>query len=260
MQDIISICIVAYNNYDDIQNAIISIERNTKVTKKIYIVDNGVSISSKESKEEFKKFINLYNDIFYVDSGSNVGFGAGHNKVIEIIDSKYHAIVNPDIILTEDSFKKIVDYMNDNEDVGMVIPKIVDENGQLQKVYRRELTVFDMFIRMFCKKMFITRQDKHTLQDQDYSKPFCVPFGQGSFLVIKTDLFKSLEGFDDEYFMYLEDADLCKRVNHESKLMYFPGTSVIHKWEKGSHKDKTLFKYHLNSMIKYFRKWGLKLF
>lgn len=260
MQDIISVCIVAYNNYDDIKNAIISIEKNTKIKKKIFVVDNGTSISSNESKEDFKSFISLYNDIFYIDSGANVGFGEGHNKVLEIIDSKYHAIVNPDIILTEDSFDKIVNYMNENKDVGMVIPKIVDENGQLQKVYRRELTVFDMFIRMFCKKMFKTRQDKHTLQDQDYSKSFCVPFGQGSFLVIKTELFKSLGGFDNRYFMYLEDADLCKRVNNESKLMYFPGTSVIHKWEKGSHKNKTLFKYHIQSMMSYFAKWGFKLF
>ena len=56
---------------------------------------------------------------------------------------------------------------------------------------------FDMFVRTPCKGMFKTRQDKHILQDQDYSKPFHVPFGQGSFLVIKTELFKALNEFDN---------------------------------------------------------------
>ena len=147
--------------------------------------------------------------------------------------------------------------MNSRNDVGMVIPKIVDEDGNMQNVYRIEPKIFDMFIRFFCPKLFPKKMKKITLQDKDYSKEFQVPFGQGSFLVIRTELLKKINGFDDRYFMYMEDADLCKRVNQESKLMYFPGTEVIHKWEKGSHKNKKLFKYHVQSMIKYFKKWGI---
>ena len=106
---------------------------------------------------------------------------------------------------------------------------------------------------------FEKRKAKHTMQYQDYTKPFRVPFGQGSFLVVRTELFKELNGFDDNFFMYLEDADLCKRVNQISKLMYFPNATVIHKWGRGSHTNKTLFKYHLQSMMVYFKKWGIKL-
>ena len=148
--------------------------------------------------------------------------------------------------------------MDNNRDVGMCIPNIVDEKGERLQVYRKELTVYDMFIRMFCKHLFPKRIAEHTLQNKNYEKPFQVPFGQGSFLVIRTDLFKKLEGFDDRFFMYLEDADLCKRVNQISKLMYYPGASVIHKWEQGSHRSKKLFKYHIQSMRKYFQKWGYK--
>lgn len=260
MQEIISICIVAYNNYDDIKNAIISIEKNTHISKIIYIVDNGSKFSSNESIISFKNFISVYNNIYYIDSGTNVGFGGGHNKVINLLDSKYHAIVNPDILLYEDALATIVDFMDKHQDIGMVIPRITDEQGNILKVYRKELTVFDMFIRMFCKNMFKKRQLKHTLQDNDYTKPFQVPFGQGSFLVIRTELFKELHGFDEGYFMYLEDADLCKRVNQISKLFFLPTATVVHKWEKGSHKNIKLFKYHLDSMKYYFNKWGWKLF
>lgn len=257
-----SLCIVAYNNYEDIKIALSSMEKYTtsKLIKKIYIVDNGAAVSNPNDVESFEKFIQNNEEIEYIDAGENLGFGKGHNIVIDRIDSEYHAIINPDIIFCEDVLSKIVDWMDNNEDVGMVIPEIIDEEGKRQLVYRKEITFFDMFVRFFCKRLFPKRFKKHTLQYMDYTKPFIVPFGQGSFLVIRTKLFKQLKGFDDNFFMYCEDADLCKRVNSVSKLMYLPGAKVIHKWEKGSHRNKSLLKYHIQSIKYYFKKWGLKLF
>lgn len=260
MSNKITVSIVAYNNYDDIKIALESLEKytNKELEKHIFIIDNGSGISKSEDIDSFKAFIKQFVDVDYIDAGENLGFGRGHNKVLGIVDSEYHAIVNPDIIFCEDAFSEIIDWMDDNSDVGMVIPNIVDENGDRQLVYRKELTVFDMFVRFFCKGVFKKREREHTLQDMDYSKPFQVPFGQGSFLVIRSNLFKELGGFDDNFFMYVEDADLCKRVNQVSKLMYFPGAKVIHKWEKGSHTNRKLFKYHISSMKYYFKKWGVK--
>lgn len=257
----LSISIVAYNNYVDIKDAIVSIEKYTssEISKRIYIIDNGVAASSCVEVNSFKTFIKDMKDVDYIDLDSNVGFGKGHNQVLNLIDSDYHAIVNPDILLCEDSFFKIIQWMDTNRDIGMTIPLLTDEEGKMQNVYRRELTVFDMFNRMVLKSAFKKRAQKHIMQDMDYTKPFQVPFGQGSFLVIRSELFKELGGFDDNFFMYCEDADLCKRVNQVSKLMYYPGTRVIHKWEKGSHKNRVLFKYHVESMKRYFRKWGWKL-
>ena len=258
----LSVCIVAYHNYDDIENAIDTMEKYTSPTimKHVYVVDNGNSPGYKEENEAFTSFLLSYPDVEYIDAGSNLGFGKGNNKVLSLLSSQYHCIMNPDILFMEDAFFSILKYMDNDPSVGMVIPNIVDQSGKRQLVYRKEVTIFDMFIRMFCKELFPKRIAKHTLQDQDYSKTFQVPFGQGSFLVIRTDLFKKIGGFDDRFFMYMEDADLCKRVNQVSKLMYYPGATVIHKWEQGSHKNKILFKYHVQSMNKYFKKWGYKWF
>lgn len=260
MKNDLTISIVAYRNYEDIRIAIKSIEEftNEKILKKIYIVDNSCFCDEPEELTDFKRFVSQYCDVMYIDAGENLGFGRGHNYVLPQIQSRFHAIVNPDIELKEDAFSALIGYMDDHGDVGMCIPRIVDKNGELQKVYRKEVTVFDMFIRMFCKGMFKKRQAEHTLQNEDYSKPFQVPFGQGSFLLIRTELWKKIDGFDDRYFMYLEDADLCKRVNQVSKLMYCPDATVIHKWEKGSHKSRKLFLIHLKSMMLYFVKWGFR--
>lgn len=256
----LSVCIVAYHNFDDIKVAVSSLEKytSTDIKKRIYIVDNGGEKTTIEEKIKINDLLHNYNDVIYISSNKNLGFGKGNNSIISMLDSEYHCIMNPDIIFKEDAFSSIIEYLNNNKSVGMLIPNIVDENGKRASVYRRELTIFDMFIRMFLKGMFKKRQAEHTMQYEDYSKPFRVPFGQGSFLVIRTDLFRKINGFDEHYFMYMEDADLCKRVNQVSKLMYYPGTTVVHKWERGSHKNLTLFKYHLKSMKYYFKKWGWK--
>jgi hypothetical protein len=115
-----------------------------------------------------------------------------------------------------------------------------------------------MFLRMFLKGACKKRQAYHTMQDMDYDKPFAVPFAQGSFLLIRTELFRELGGFDERFFLYMEDADLCKRVSERAALLYCPDAEVIHKWERGSHKNPRLFLLHVKSMAAYFHKWGCK--
>ncbi len=256
----ITVSIVAYKNYGEILQALRTLFHYTHsdLKIKVYIIDNSNNPYSKERKK-FISVLAKYPKVEYIDAKENLGFGKGHNYILDKMDSDYHCIMNPDILFCEDAFSEIIKYMDEHSDVGMVIPNIIDEAGKRQHVYRKEVTVGDMFIRMFCKKMFPKRIAYHTLQDKDYSKPFLVPFGQGSFLVVRSKLFKRLGGFDDHFFMYLEDADLCKRVNAESKLMYIPNATVIHKWHQDSHKSLKLFKIHFASMKYYFKKWGVKI-
>lgn len=249
----ISIGIVAYQNEADVRNAVASIEAFTPdtISKKVYIIDNSIEANNLGSLET------AYADVSYIRTGKNLGFGGGHNYILPMLDSRYHAIVNPDIILRSDAFSPILEFMQD-EQIGMCVPRLCDEEGSLLAVYRRELTVADLFIRMFAKGLFKKRQAYHTMQDMDYTKPFDVPFAQGSFLVIRTQLFRQIGGFDDHFFLYMEDADLCKRVNDVSVLRYCPQAEVIHKWQRGSHKNRKLFFIHLKSMRIYFQKWGWK--
>lgn len=250
----LSIAIVAYKNEADVGQAVASIVRHTdpKLKKKIYIVDNGQSPGGLSSLAE------KYEEVIYFKMPENLGFGRGHNYVLPMLDSKYHAIVNPDILLKEDSFGVLTDFLERTK-AGMAVPRLLGTDGQLQAVYRREVTVLDMGVRMFLPFCFRKRQAYHTMQDMDYDKPFLVPFAQGSFLVVKTELFVRLGGFDPRYFMYMEDVDLCRRVNACSSLYYCPDTEVIHRWERGSKKDVGLLLQHLKSMLCYFRKWGWKL-
>lgn len=263
----LTITIVSYHNEEDVKCAVESIERFTPadIKKHIFVVDNtdkeavSEAAETKINTESLLLLEQQYADVTCVATGKNLGFGGGHNFVLKDLNSRFHAIVNPDIILREDAFSALLTFMQD-ESIGMCVPRLTDEDGELLSVYRRELTVWDMFLRMFLKGAFKKRQAHHTMQDADYSRPFDVPFAQGSFLLIRTELFKKLNGFDERFFLYMEDADLCKRVNAQSRLVYCPYATVVHKWERGSHKNGKLFKLHVQSMIAYFSKWHWKLF
>lgn len=248
--------IVAYKNYGQIINAVNTINKFTNnFSKEIIIVDNTEKEDRKNYSEDINKLTSLTN-VTLVVNNANLGFGKANNIALERAQGAFFVICNPDILLIENSFDKIIPYMKENTFIGAVIPKLIDKNHQIEPVYRRELTLYDVFIRYFHPfNAFSKRRAYHTMQDMDYSKPFRVPFGQGSFIVIRISLMKKLRGFDERYFMYVEDADLCKRINQVSVLEYFPYTSVVHLWGKESHKNMKLMKWHIQAMIKYFNKW-----
>ncbi len=269
----LSIAIVAYHDGDDVKNAVSSILAHTDraISKQIYIVDNGGVDGRLPGLAE------AYPEVRYLSPGKNLGFGGGHNYALPFLDSRFHAILNPDILLVEDSFSAILEFMRD-ERIGMAAPRLVSADGKRQASCRRELTVADLLLRMAVPGRILEgkggagaeqargplgwlrrRNAYHTMQDMDYRKPFPVPFAQGSFLVVRTELFRELGGFDRRYFMYMEDADLCRRVNEKSSLWYCPYTEAVHKWERGSHKDLRLFRAHVASMARYFHKWGWSL-
>ena len=256
----LTVTIVVYNDTEAAEMAVRSIEEQTavSVSKEIFIVDNGAAEFG-EKREKFRSFLAGYEDVRYVPAEKNIGYGAANNLVLPELDSDYHAIVNPDILLREDAFSLLIAFMNAHPACGMAVPKLLDQEGNIQKAYRRELTVSDLLIRYLFPKAFKKRQEKHTMQDMDYSEPFRVPFAQGSFLLIRTPLFKELKGFDERFFLYMEDADLCRRVNQVSELLYCPDASAVHGWERGSYHNRKLFKMHLRSMFRYFCKWGWKI-
>lgn len=72
----------------------------------------------------------------------------------------------------------------------------------------------------------------------------------------RMSILKQVDGFDERYFMYAEDLDLCRRIGKVAQTMYYPKVSVYHAYAKGSYKNRKLLRYHMCSMIKYFNKWG----
>ncbi|WP_337994846.1 glycosyltransferase [Polaribacter ponticola] len=203
------------------------------------------------------KLENLFKDkeIEYIFVNDNLGFGRGHNLVLERLDSDFHLILNPDVVFLGDVIPNLINKLRGEENVSFITPKVLYPNGDLQFICRKHPTFLDLINRKLkiSKNMTITNE----YRDQDLTKSFCPNFIHGCFMLFKTKDFKDIKGFDERYFLYMEDADICRKIEvTNKKILYFPEVEITHQHQKGSSKSIKLFFYHLSSAIKYFLKWG----
>ena len=246
-------CIVTYNNIATIDNALGSLFKCTEAPFRLYVVDNGSTDGTVEHIETH------YPEVTLIRSNSNIGFGAGHNLVIDRLDSDYHAIINPDIIVKDDVISKLSEYLDSNEDVGMVSPEIRFPDGRLQILGKRNpRPCYLAASRMRGNGEPGKLLREYAMMDCDLSKPIDIENATGCFMFIRTELFKEIGGFDKRYFMYFEDCDLTREVNSRCRTVYYPGATVYHEWGRESKKNFKLKLVQINSMMHYFAKWGLK--
>ncbi|MBQ3899971.1 MAG: glycosyltransferase family 2 protein [Lachnospiraceae bacterium] len=222
----------------------------------IGIVDNS---EDEAEAEHLRDFVRKCDNVSLYVADYNLGFGAGNNMAFTKFadrDTKYFVIINPDIVFKNNCLGVLKAFLEKHQEFSCAVPKLLTPEGEILKAYRRQPTVTDMFLRRFTPHLFKKRAAYHTMQDMDYSKPFKVPFAQGSFLMVRADVYEELGGFDEDFFLYMEDADLCRRLWAKGAVCYVPTAKAVHEWERGSGKNIKLFLLHLKSMVKYFRKWN----
>ncbi len=244
--------IVAFHtSHNDLSRLIDCVMKST--IDKLFIIDNS-------SNDELRDFVKDNPRISYIHS-LNLGYGSGHNVAIrKAIDSgsDYHAVLNPDIYWDGAVIEALQDYMDNTPDCGLVMPKIIYPNGDTQYLCKLLPTPMDLIGRRFVPiKSYQERHDyNYELHWTGYDRVMDVPSLSGCFMFMRCSVLKQTGGFDERYFMYAEDLDLCRRIGEVSRTMFFPGVSVVHEYEKGSYKNKKLLNYHIASIIKYFNKWG----
>ncbi len=246
-------CIVTYNNIATIDNALGSLLKCTEVPFQLYVVDNGSTDGTVEHIEK------NYPEVVLIKSGGNIGFGAGHNLILDKLDSDYHVIINPDIIVKDDVIAKLAEFLDNNKDIGMVSPEIRFPDGRLQILGKRNPSpVYLVASRLRGNGEPCDTLKKYAMLDCDLSKTTDIENATGCFMFIRTKLFKEIGGFDKRYFMYFEDCDLTREVNSRCRTVYYPNATVYHEWGRESKKNFKLKLIQIKSMMHYFAKWGLK--
>ena len=250
----ISCSIVLYHNpLEELRKAIESFLNSSKNIK-LYLVDN--------SEDDSLRFQFLSPRIEYIYNGKNLGYGAGHNIAIKKAqgNSLYHIVLNPDIEFDPDILNILFHFMQHNPNVGLVMPKVLYNNGDLQYLCKKLPSPADLFLRRFfpgfLKSLLKKQLDEYELRHKDYNAIMEVPNLSGCFMFIRTSVFRHVGLFDEQYFMYLEDTDLCRRINRYYRTVYYPLATITHGYKKDSYKKLKLMRYHLNSSIRYFNKWG----
>lgn len=248
----ISASIVLY--HEDIKdlNKTVQSFLSTPLSKRLYLIDNT-------PKALFKnKFTHA--DITYIPNYKNLGFGAAHNKILDKIDGtcEYHLILNPDVTFTPLVIPNLLAALEKDEDVAMIAPSVLFPDGKHQYSCRKFPTFNELLVRRVgvLKYLFRNIIEKGEYRDKDLSKAFFPEYITGCFQLYKTKDLLSLKGFDERYFLYMEDVDICRKIDVlGKKKLYYPNERITHILKQGSTKSIKLFFIHLISAIKYFRKW-----
>jgi len=243
----ITASIVLFNNDFEILKKTVNSFLNISVKKKLYLIDN----SNSNKLEAFFKS----SEIEYLFVGKNIGFGAAHNLVLNKLCSNFHLILNPDVVFSVGVISSLITALNENPTVAFVTPKVRYPSVKPQYICRKHPTLFDLLNRKLkiSNDQFLNRE----YRDRDLQKPFYPDFIHGCFMLFNTTDLKNLKGFDERFFLYMEDADICRRIDKiGKKKLYYPKVEIIHHHQQGSSKSIKLFIIHTSSAIKYFLKWG----
>lgn len=242
-------CIVTYNNAKKIKNTLDTVLECTKgVDFKLYVVDNG-------STDGTLEIIKGYEQVELIESGANIGFGAGHNAVLDRLESKYHVFINPDISIRTDVISSMAAFLDENEDVVLLSPKICFPDGRDQILGLRDPSIKYLAASKLRWKPCLKTLDEFAMRDQDTGKPFDIENASGCFMMVRTELLKKVGGFDGRYFMYFEDADLTRTFRKFGRAVKYSDVIVYHEWDHDSRKNTRLMLIQMKSMLSYFRKW-----
>ena len=251
-------CIVTYNTEQEELNRILNCFKKIKLKFKLWISDNS-------EKDILRNFIENFSDnrIKYIFNNSNKGFGAGHNIVLQKLieeneKSEFHLMINADVFFEENTIEKIIAYMRKNSDIGQIGPKIYESNGEINRSCRLLPTPLNLiFRRFFPVKSIVEKMDySYEMKWYDYKSIIEVPILSGCFIFVRTDILKDIGVFDERYFMYMEDYDLCRRIGKKYKVVFYPKVNIVHEHGKASYKSRKMMIIHIKSAIKYFNKWG----
>jgi N-acetylglucosaminyl-diphospho-decaprenol L-rhamnosyltransferase len=221
----------------------------------IRIIDNLLSDLAKLDLSDsiIVLTINIPEDLSILDRHSKLplvlirnkvvkGFGENHNAAFQLHDSFFFIVINPDIRITN-SLNYLFSMFNFDERIGIVVPKVVNSKNEVEDSVRRYPTLSSLFFRF----IFRRRLDYKIVDDS-----MLVDWAAGMFMVFKSAYFREIGGFDIDYFMYLEDVDVCLRFKKNGYLTLIePRVIVTHEARRMSRKSLKFTLIHFKSYITY---------
>ncbi|MGE5683197.1 MAG: glycosyltransferase [Bacillota bacterium] len=224
----LSIIIVNFNVKEFLQNLLNSIQRSSPQTsKEIIVIDNASDDGSVEIIKEKYPYVKL------IANKKNLGFGAANNMGLEMAKGEYILLINPDTIVQEDTFDKLIKFFERTPEAGLAGCKVLNSDGTLQLACRRS---FPGPWTSFCKVTGLSTLfpksrifAKYNLTYLDENQTHEVDAISGAFMMMKREVYLSVGGFDPQFFMYGEDLDLCYRIQKAGfKVYYVHETQIIH--------------------------------
>jgi N-acetylglucosaminyl-diphospho-decaprenol L-rhamnosyltransferase len=267
----LSVIVNHYRTPEILKICLESIKRNLSNSQfewEMIVTDSSTIEKTSEMMEEF------FCNVIFISAKENIGFGRSINIAIGKAKGEYLFIVNADMIIEEEkAIEKLLNYIQENKDVGMVGPKLLNVNNTVQQSCFRFYKPITVIARRtflgrtsFGKKILDDFLMKDIFDSKEISDPIPVDWLMGSAMMVRRSDLDKVGLFDNRFFMYFEDVDWSRRFWEKGlRVVYFPGAKMYH-YHFQSSKKKSLFdslfnKYariHIKSALKYFEKYGLK--
>lgn len=227
----------------------------------IIVVDNN-------SKDNISEILNQnFPQVKLIQSSKNLGYPAGNNLGIQNAQGKYILVLNPDIRIEQNTIEKMLKFIKNNFEVGLVAPRLNNADGSIQYTcYRFPDWHYPFYRRTSLGKTKAGNKwlNKFLMKDFDHQTVRKVDWVMGSCFVLKKEDAQQENFHDEKFFMYLSDMDLCRNLWNQDKAVYYLGNiSAIHLHQKAS-AEKNIFqslifnklsRIHLKDWLYYLRKW-----
>lgn len=250
----LSVIILNYNVRYFLELCVLSVERALQnIDSEIIVVDNN---SSDDSCEMMKS---RFPNVKLIQNNQNVGFPKGNNIGVAQSKGNYICILNPDTIVAEDTFEKVLAFAKKQNNLGIIGVKLIDGTGNFLPESKRGIptpwvafTKIMGLYKLFPKSPFFNKYyAQHLSKDQTGEVEILV----GAFMLLKKELYQEVGGFDENCFMYSDDIDLSYMVLQKGKRnYYFHETTVIHYKGESTIKDGTYMKRFQEAMQFFYRK------
>ena len=246
---------VVYNHNFELISHLVQTVLDFENTHSLFLIDNS-------PEDKISANLPVHPKLKYIFNNQNLGYGKAHNVAIKRIlnSTDYHLVLNPDIVFEGKALHQMLLFLEQHPNIGLLMPKVLYGNGEIQYLCKLFPTPFDLIMRRFIpgflKNKLQARLNQYELKHKNYDAQMEVPNLSGCFMLLRVEVLKIVGLFDEQFFMYLEDTDLSRRINMQFQTIYYPQVSIVHQYEKGSYKSLKLLKYHVVSAFRYFNKYG----
>ena len=250
----LSVIILNYNVRYFLEQCVLSVqEALSNIDGEIIVVDNNSSDASCQMMKT------RFPNVKLIENKTNSGFPKGNNIGVAEAKGEYICILNPDTVVSEDTFEKILAFAEKQSDLGIVGCKLIDGTGNFLPESKRGIpTPWVAFTKITGLYHFFPKNklfNQYYAQDLNENETGKVAILVGAFMVMKRDLYSDLKGFDENCFMYSDDIDLSYRALLQGKSnYYFHETSVIHYKGESTVKDKLYMKRFQEAMNFFYKK------
>ena len=229
----------------------------------LYLVDQSQSAAYSQAVQAMlrKAPPDSLLQLHYIARVTNDGYGAGHNAVLDSVLGHYHLILNPDVELPESALVQVMDNLRDHPEVAIMAPRAASEMGDEEHLAKRYPSVLVLFLRALgfapLKRCFSRQLALYELRDlPDEGGLQDVPLLSGCCMIVRSDALRAVGGFNEHFFMYFEDYDLCMRLASKGRVVRDTRVRIVHHGGGAARKGLRHIIWFLSGGFRFFQIWG----